>query len=56
MGENRHVVSALRHLIKTQNILSYDISTIGGDGRRLYSEENTAAAGGIGKLSHEAQL
>ena len=55
-GENRHVVAALRHIIKNQNILSFEISTIGGDGRRLYSEENTAAAGGIGKLSHEAQL
>ena len=53
---NQHVVQALRHLIKNQPLLQYNISTLGADGRRLYSEENTAAAGGIGKLSQEAQL
>ena len=43
-------------MIKNQPLLQYNISTLGADGRRLYSEENTAAAGGIGKLSQEAQL
>ena len=37
-------------------MLEYNISTIGADGRRIYSEENTKAAGGIGKLSQDAQL
>lgn len=55
-GGNFHVVQALRHIIKNQPLLSYSISTMGADGRRLYSEENTAAAGGIGKLSQEAGL
>ena len=53
---NAHVVQALRHIIKSQPLVSYAISTIGADGRRMYSEENTQAAGGIGKLSQEAQL
>ncbi len=39
-----------------QPIVSYAISTVGDDGRRLYSEENTKAAGGIGQLSQDAQL
>lgn len=55
-GSNMHVVAALRHIIKNQPLLEYNISTLGNDGRRLYSEENTAAAGGIGKLSQEAAL
>lgn len=29
---------------------------MGADGRRIYSEENTKAAGGIGKLPQDAQL
>ena len=53
---NVHVVAALRNLIKVQPLIQYHISTVGSDGRRIYSEENTAAAGGIAKLSHEAQL
>ena len=53
---NAHVVAALKHIIKFQNILQFKISTIGSDGRRLYSEENTKAAGGLGKLSMEAGL
>ena len=55
-GGNYHVVQALRHIIKNQPLLEYNISTLGADGRRLYSEENTAAAGGIGKLSQDALL
>jgi len=37
-------------------ILDYSISTVGADGRRLYSEENVAAAGGMGKMSQGAAL
>lgn len=51
-----HTVAALRHLIKNSQMLEYNISTVGPDGRRIYSEENTRAAGGIGKLSQDAQL
>ena len=50
LSGNAHVVQALRHVLNAQPILEYNISTIGNDGRRLYSEENTKAAGGIGKL------
>jgi len=39
-----------------QPLLKFTISNIGADGRRLYSEENTKAAGGLGKMNQEAQL
>lgn len=48
---NAHVVQALRHILRNQPILEYSVSTVGADGRRLYSEENTLAAGGLGKLT-----
>ena len=51
LSGNAHVCTALRHLIKTMPLLNHHISNIGPDGRRLYSEENTKAAGGIGKLT-----
>jgi len=51
-----HVPEALKHLIKTCNIFSFEIATVGPDGRRLYSEENVESAGGINNLSQEAQL
>ena len=56
LSGNAHVVTALRHVIKNLSLIQFNISTVGADGRRIYSEENTQAAGGIGKLSHEAQL
>jgi predicted transcriptional regulator len=56
LSGNAHVVKALRHIIKMQPIINFQISTVGADGRRLYSEENVKAAGGIGKMSQEAQL
>lgn len=56
MSAGAHTVQALRHIIKTQQMLEYNISTVGADGRRIYSEENTQAAGGIGKLCQDAQL
>ena len=56
MSGHAHVVQALKYVLKTQPIVTYSISTLGGDGRRLYSEENTKAAGGIGQLSQDAQL
>ena len=56
MSNNAHVVQALRHIIKMQPLTDFSISTIGPDGRRLYSEENTEAAGGMGKLNQEAAL
>jgi len=43
-------------VLKKVNIVEFAISTFGPDGRRLYSEENTVAAGGMGKMSQEAQL
>ena len=50
LSGNAHVCAALRHLIKTMPLLCHNISNVGADGRRIYSEENTKAAGGIGKL------
>ena len=50
------MTKSLRHLIKIQPIINFQISTLGADGRRLYSEENVAAAGGLGKMTQEAQL
>ena len=40
---NAHVVAALKHLIRTQNMVEFAISTIGADGRRIYSIENLKA-------------
>lgn len=34
---NAHVPEALKHIIKTQPIINFNISTIGPDGRRIYS-------------------
>ena len=56
ISSNAHVVKALQHILKIQPIVNYSISTLGTDGRRLYSEENVAAAGGLGKMSQDAQL
>ena len=56
ISSNAHVVKALQHILKNQPIVNYNISTLGTDGRRLYSEENVAAAGGLGKMSQDAQL
>ena len=50
LGSNAHVVKALKHVLRTQPIINFNIATVGPDGKRLYSEENTQAAGGIGKL------
>jgi len=55
-GNNAHVVKALQHVLKHVNILQFAISNVGPDGRRLYSEENTIIAGGMGNLTQEAQL
>ena len=49
-----HVVQALRFVLRNQPIVSYAISTVGDDGRRLYSEENVKAAGGLGRMSQDA--
>lgn len=46
----------MQHIMKVQPIITYHISTLGTDGRRLYSEENVQAAGGLGKMSQDAQL
>ena len=56
ISSNAHVVKALQHVLKVSPIVNYSISTLGPDGRRLYSEENVAAAGGLGKMSQDAQL
>ena len=56
LSGNAHVVQALRHVLKVQPLTKFNISTVGPDGRRLYSEENTAAAGGLGKLEQDALL
>ena len=56
MGGSAHVVQSLRHILKVQPIINYKISTIGSDGRRIYCEENTMAAGGISKLDQESAL
>lgn len=56
LSGNAHVTQALRHIIKTMPLLCHNISNVGPDGRRIYSEENTKAAGGIGKLKQDAQL
>ena len=56
LSGNAHVCQALKHVIKTIPMLSHTISTVGPDGRRLYSDENTQAAGGIGKLTQDGQL
>ena len=55
-SNNAHVVKALQWIMKTQPLIDFSISTLGTDGRRLYSEENVAAAGGLGKMSQDAQL
>jgi len=51
LSGNAHVCKALKHIIKMQPIINFQISTVGADGRRIYSEENVKAAGGIGKMS-----
>ena len=56
LSSNAHVVQALKHIISIQPLTKFNISTIGPDGRRIYSEENTQAAGGIGKLDQESAL
>lgn len=55
-SSNAHVVQALRHVLKLQPLTRFNISTIGADGRRLYSDENTQAAGGMGKLDQDSLL
>ena len=50
LSSNAHVVQALKRIIQKQPLTQFNISTIGPDGRRIYSEENTRQAGGIGKL------
>ena len=51
-----HVVKALQHLLKVQPMVRFGVATVGPDGRRLYSEEQIKAAGGLGKMTQEAQL
>lgn len=53
---NAHVVTALKHVIKTQNVVDFSISTIGADGRRIYSIENLKAAGGFSKAPANVAL
>lgn len=53
---NAHVPEALKHLIKTLTITAFNISTIGPDGRRLYSEENAKNLGGPSKMTQEQNL
>lgn len=56
LSGHAHVTKALRFIINSQPIINFQISTVGADGRRLYSEENVKAAGGLGKMTQEAQL
>ena len=51
-----HVPQALKHIIKTCQIISFSISTIGPDGRRIYSEENAKTLGGPSKMTQEQNL
>ena len=55
-NNNAHVVKALNHVMKMLPMLSFSVATTGPDGRRLYSEENVKAAGGLGKMTQEAAL
>lgn len=51
-----HVSEALKWIIANQNILRFAISTVGSDGRRIYTIENMNAAGGIAKVPQEVSL
>lgn len=53
---SQHVASSLKHLIKTQNLVSFSIATSGDDGRRIYNLENLKAAGGYSKAPHDVVL
>ena len=55
-SSNAHVPAALRYLINNSTMVSYEIATIGPDGRRLYSLENLKSQGGISKVSQEVNL
>ena len=55
-SSNAHVAAALRHLIKNQLLVTYSIATIGPDGRRIYSQENLKAAGGVSKVPQDVNL
>ena len=53
---NAHVPEALKHLMKVLPITRFNISTIGPDGRRIYSEENAKNLGGPSKMTQEQNL
>ena len=50
-NSNAHVVKALQHALKVLPVIHFSISTVGPDGRRLYSQENVETAGGMGKMT-----
>ena len=52
----QHVTQALKYLIKNQLLVTYSIATIGPDGRRIYSQENLKAAGGVSKVAQDTNL
>lgn len=49
-----HVVPALRHLLRELEYTTFDISTIGPDGNRIYSMENVESQGGFSKMKQSA--
>lgn len=51
-----HVVEGLRNMIRSCNITTFAISTVGPDGSRLYTEEKIKAMGGKAKVPMETQL
>lgn len=56
VSQYAHVVPALRHMIKHVKFTSFQISTIGPDGQRLYSKEAIKNAGGFAKMDQSTLL